>query len=391
MQDGKFDCAKLRKTLLGCFQAHKYPELMLGADNYLKLENAVVNFFKYNNNQTLLLMGNKEAGKRMAFRKICNKHNLVHKVIYINLKLYKDELSLWNRLRREFDCGTKDLEEINEEEKETLVKNMETFFQNQTTAIYMDNLEALVKVRQDFLYTFIEDLQACIAKAFVCFSTANLNCLDSLERRVKSRLQFMPLHFAYNADVKAVVDTFLKDIKSTLRVNRLFSVVKAFQSNEVVALIDFYYQISNNIGNIFKIMSSAVCMFSDDDLKRLVHGSTEECTAIVAKNVETAIKNFGAINYEEIFASMSDLNKSVLCNLIPVQQNSGEITISNLIQHLKESDKRGLKFTTTNYIMAIKDLCAMNILCTTDDKFEGRTIILFRVNEDIKSAINKLR
>ena len=392
MEKASLDYDDLRKTLNKYFNPQTFPKLSLNTENYKKLENAIADAFQSKNQQILVLFGNKNTGKHTAFKQICLKNQLVEHIIYINMKLYKDELSVWNRFRREFDDNLIEFTTSSgDPTKESLRKNMDKFFQIKRTAIYIDNMEALIKIRQDFLYTFLEDLNSCNNKAFLCFATANLGCLENLERRIKSRLQFLPLYFAYSIDAKTIIGKYLACINKNLELKQLHNIIQLLQSDEVIGLIENYYQITNNISNIFKIIINTLCMLTNDDLKLLVFGSLDECLTMFVKYIEISIESFGNIKYYSIFESLPDLYKSVLICLLETVSSPYQITLANLINNLKNKDRQGLKFTTTNYIMAIKDLCDMNILSTNNDRFEGSNVILFKLNEDIKAAINKLR
>ena len=390
---------KLREKILKHFNSKDIPILDINTSNYRNINKVIRSAFKDGNMNMLVLFGGKETGKRMAMKCLAKKSKLIDKFIYINMRMFKNEMGIWGRLKtifdgkrdreeREPDYTSLDTEDTCRKEMPSIRQAMEKYFSEKNTILYMANLDIIVSSRPDFIYTFLEEMQLLKKRALVVFSTADLECFDKLEERVKSRLTHIPFYFGGEINIKKAVIEYVNKKKSIFE-EKLGNLLEGLTNPEFIEMLTSYYQLNNQLGRVFDLISGTLCRLTNSDISLLEAGDMEKVNFMLQQHLYSTINVHGNLNYEQLFSNFPNLYKDIIiaCTRI-YQRERGEFSISTIVNECKVDKK--IPYNLMSYMMALKDLHMMNLLFVSGG-YEGSTIVLFKYNAEIGEAVSHLK
>ena len=220
-------------------------------------------------------------------------------------------------------------------------------------------------MRQNFLYTFLEELQILEEKALVCFATSNLSGLDNLEKRVDSRFSFEPIYFSNDSGFKGALESFLDKTQCAYKNGKFCDVLSLLREDAMVNSLTLQYTFSNKPARVFGIISGLLCKFDKDTIDSEISIPINEMRQKLMDSFNDIVENLGSYNYLKILSSFPQLDLQMLKSLIDSNKsNSDEITVFSAINTLvveTRKNNNSHKFSMANYKNVLITLAQMNL------------------------------
>lgn len=346
--------------------------------------------------QIFLLTGARGCGRKKLISRIT--HSIqVERLNFIDCGLFSTENRLWERIYKDFIKNEED-----EKQSETIPNDQRLnhlfnqFLEDKKVVLYLDNIQLFCEKRQTFLYSFLDNISLVGSNLCLIFSTTDLFFHEKLEKRVKSRFNFISylFNFKHTCPYKFVLD-FASENKKLPHL-QVFS--EWLRSPKCKALIMKLSEFCFDLGAFIRLIHCALCYFPTNVFNNALEHPHNSISINIENNkndfktgvaffeecLTLAYKSLFAFNRLLIIQRLPRLHQVILKTLVvefDTSNNMSYILVKNIISKLI-ANKPGHKFSQEAIFFGIEDLIAHDMIAVPDNIVTTSSKVILKCDTD---------